>query len=56
MAGAPVWADDEEMLTIRPQPASTMSGISSWVTRKGPLRLIAIMRSQEASLMLVKGS
>ena len=30
MYGAPEWVLDDEMLTIRPQPASSMSGSTAW--------------------------
>ena len=30
MKGWPPWALDDEMLTMRPQPASSMWGITTW--------------------------
>ena len=42
MYGWPEWVLDEEMLTMRPQPASTMSGSTAWTQWKTPLRLTSI--------------
>ena len=42
------------MLTIRPQPASNMSGSTAWVTWKTPLRLTSITFFHSSKVMLVK--
>ena len=39
------------MLTIRPQPAASMSGRIARVHRNGPLRLTAIIRSHASTAM-----
>gem|GEM_PF-7117106 len=41
------------MLTIRPQPASSMSGSTAWVTWKTPLRLTSITLVHSSIVMLV---
>src|SRR3954447_6837951 len=39
MYGCPEGVLDDEMLTMRPQPASIMSGSTAWMQWKTPLRL-----------------
>ena len=46
MFGAPDWALDEEMVTMRPQPAASMSGTAAWTQAKVPVRFTAMIRSQ----------
>ena len=46
MYGVPEWVLDEEMLTIRPHPASIMSGSTAWMQWKTPLRLTSMTRCQ----------
>ena len=46
MLGAPDWALDDEMVTMRPQPAASMSGTAAWTQVNVPVRLTAMMRSQ----------
>lgn len=41
------------MLTMRPQPASIMSGNTAWVVWKTPLRLTSITRCQSSNVMLL---
>src|SRR5580693_9198958 len=48
MNGWPECAEDEEMLTIRPQPASSMSGSTAWVQWNTPLRLTSMTFCQTA--------
>ena len=38
MSGWPLWALEEEMFTIRPQPSSIMSGTTAWQTLKVPVK------------------
>src|SRR4029077_9933006 len=42
MYGCPECVLEDEMLTIRPQPASIMSGSTAWMQWKTPLRLTSI--------------
>src|SRR6266568_544836 len=47
------WPDcalEEEMLTIRPQPASSMSGSTAWMQWKTPFRLTSITRTPRNEL------
>jgi hypothetical protein len=44
---------DDEMLTIRPQPASSMSGSTAWVTWKTPFRLTSTTLFHSSDVMLV---
>ena len=52
MNGAPECVLDEEMLTMRPQPASTMSGRTAWVVWKTPCRLMSMILRHSSKLML----
>ena len=56
MRRVPDWADDDEMVTMRPQPASIMSGTAAWRQWKVPVRLTAIMRSQASALISRKST
>ena len=49
MRRVPDWAEDEEMVTMRPHPASIMSGTTAWRQWKVPVRLTAIIRSHAAA-------
>src|ERR1043166_5088996 len=42
MYGCPEWVLEEEMLTMRPQPASIMSGSTAWMQWNTPFRLTSI--------------
>src|ERR1700742_1810045 len=42
------------MLTMRPQPASSMSGSTAWVQWKTPLRLTSTTFDHSSSVMFVK--
>ena len=53
MYGCPECVLEEEMLTMRPQPASIMSGSTAWKQWKTPLRLTSIIRCQSSNLMSV---
>lgn len=54
MNGWPDCALEEEMLTIRPHPASIMSGSTAWVQWKTPFRLTLMIRCQASKLRSVK--
>ncbi len=54
MYGVPEWVLDDEMLTMRPQPASIMSGSTAWVQWKTPLRLTSTTRCHSAKVISVK--
>ena len=45
MRRVPDCAEEDEIVTMRPHPASTMSGTAAWRQWKVPERLTAIMRS-----------
>ncbi len=45
MLGAPDWALDDEIVTMRPQPAAIMSGTAACTQVNVPVRLTAMMRS-----------
>src|SRR6478736_689964 len=49
MYGWPECVLDEEMLTMRPQPASIMSGSTAWTQWKTPLRLTSMTRCQSSN-------
>ena len=51
MRRVPDWADDDEMVTMRPHPASIMSGTAACRQWKVPVRLTAIMRSHASGVM-----
>ena len=51
MLGAPDCALDEEMVTMRPQPAAIMSGTASCMQVKVPVRFTARMRSHFSGVM-----
>src|SRR6187397_1726617 len=53
MYGWPDCALDEEMLTIRPQPASTMSGSTAWTQWNTPLRLTSMTCRQSSNVRSV---
>ena len=50
MYGAPEWVLDDEMLTMRPQPASIMSGSTAWMQWKTPLRLTSMTRCHRSNV------
>src|SRR5689334_4530405 len=54
MSAAPVWPEDDEMLTTRPHFASSMSGSTDWMQWNEPVRLTAMMRSHSAVSMSTK--
>ena len=54
MPATPECVLDELMFTIRPQPASTMSGSTAWQQWKTPLRLTLITRCQSSKEMSAK--
>ena len=56
MLGAPDWALDEEMVTMRPQPSAIMSGTASCMQVKVPVRLTASMRSHFSGVMSATAS
>ena len=56
MLGAPDWALDDEMVTMRPQPAAIMSGTASCMQVKVPVRLTAMIRSHFSGVMSATGS
>src|SRR5205807_9231702 len=56
MSGWPPWALDEEMLTIRPQPASIMSGTTAWQQSNVAVRLTARIRFHFSALIERKRS
>ena len=56
MSGAPDWALDEEMVTMRPQPASIMSGTASCRQTKVPVRFTAMIRSHFSGVISITGS
>ena len=56
MRGAPDCALDDEIVTIRPQRASSMSGTAACRQWNVPVRLMARMRSQLSIVMSVKDS
>ncbi len=53
MNGWPEWVLEEEMLTIRPQPAAVMSGSTAWMQWKTPFRLTSITRCQASKVRSV---
>src|SRR3954454_3189108 len=53
MYGCPEWVLDDEMLTMRPQPASIMSGNTAWMQWNTPLRLTSITRCQSSNFSSV---
>src|SRR3954452_6272008 len=53
MYGCPEWVLDDEMLTMRPQPASIMSGSTAWMQWKTPLRLTSTTRCHSSNVMSV---
>src|SRR5436190_1222681 len=56
MNGCPPWALDDEMLTIRPQPSSSISGTTAWQQLNVPVRLTSRMRFQSSRLIFRNGS
>ncbi len=56
MWGAPDWALDEEMVTMRPQPSASMSGTASCMQTKVPVRLTASMWSHFSGVMSATAS
>ena len=56
MFGAPDWALDDEMVTMRPQPAATMSGTAACTQVNVPVRLTAMIRSHVSAVMSSSGS
>ncbi len=56
MRGAPDWALDDEMVTMRPHCAAAMSGTASCMHVKVPVRLTARMRSHFSAVMSATAS
>src|SRR5260370_345464 len=56
MRVAPVWALDEEILMIRPQPAASMSGSTACAAMNMLFKLTVIMRSQASSVISRNGA
>src|SRR5262245_7563402 len=56
MCGEPDCALDDEIVTIRPQRAATMSATAACRQWNVPVKLMARVRSQVSAVMLVKGS
>ncbi len=56
MPAEPDWALDEEMVTIRPQPALSMSGTTACTLLKVPVRLTRIMSSHASIVSSVNGT
>ena len=54
MYGCPECVLDDEMLTMRPQPASIMSGSTAWMQWKTPLRLTSMTCCQSSNVRSVK--
>lgn len=52
---APVCALDDEMVRMRPKPASIMSGIASWMQWNVPVRFTSIIFCQSSTLISVNG-
>ena len=55
MPGEPRWALDDEIITIRPQPASSMSVTATWQQWKVPVRFTSMSRCQDCTLISVNG-
>ena len=55
MYGVPECVLDDEMFTIRPQPASIMSGSTAWIMWKTPCRFTLTMRCQSSNEILRNG-
>ena len=55
MLGAPDWALDDEMVTMRPHPAASMSGSAACTQANVPVRLTATMRSHCSAVMSSTG-
>ena len=56
MRGDPRCALDDEMVTIRPHSAATMSGIAAWTQWNVPVRLTSITRFHDSSVISRNGS
>ena len=56
MLGAPDCALDDEMVTMRPQPAASMSGTAGCTHENVPVRLTAMMRSHFSAVIAARGS
>src|ERR1700722_8609327 len=56
MRVAPLWALDDEILMIRPQPAASMSGSTACATMNMLFKLTVIMRSQASSVISRNGT
>ncbi len=54
MKGWPECVLDDEMFTMRPQPASIMSGNTAWVQWNTPLRLTSMTFCQSSKVSSVK--
>ena len=52
MNGCPEWVLDDEMLTMRPQPASTMSGSTACMVWNTPFRFTSITLDHSSNDML----
>ena len=55
MNGCPPWALDDEMLTIRPQPASIMWGMTTWQQWNVPVRLTSSTRFHASGVIFRNG-
>src|ERR1700752_3107814 len=53
MYGCPEGVLEDGRLTIRPQPASTMSGSTAWMQWNTPVRLTSLARCQSSNLRSV---
>ena len=56
MNAAPVCALDDEMFTMRPHFASSMSGSTDWMQWNVPVRFTAMIRSHSSVLISMMGS
>ena len=56
MKGWPLWALDDEMFTIRPQPAAIIPGTTAWQQWNVPVRLTSRMRFHLSALIFRNGS
>jgi hypothetical protein len=54
--GAPDCALDDEMGTMRPQPAGSMSATAVWTQVKVPVRLTAMMRFEISGVTASRSS
>ena len=52
----PLWALDDEMFTIRPQPSSIMPGTTAWQQLNVPVRFTSRRRCHFSGVIERKGS